>query len=108
MELAADYLDKGLMKALDFFVCFAKLAPLKFVDYLRDKYRENPSDNLQTKLSKKYCLANEQMQNSILELIISLGEGLKLKENLDFFMGTFFASVFANCREAKPLLNLVS
>ena len=51
-------MDKGLVKAFDFFVFFAKLAPLKFVDYLKNKYRENPSDNLHTKLSKKYCLGN--------------------------------------------------
>lgn len=59
-------MDKGLLKSFDFFVFFAKLAPLKFVDYLKNKYRENPSDNLHTKLSKKYCLGNEQIQSSIL------------------------------------------
>lgn len=31
MELATDYFDKGLLKALDFFNCFAKLAPNKVV-----------------------------------------------------------------------------
>ena len=73
MELTTEYMDKGLYKALDFFVCFAKLAPFKFVEYLKNKYRENPSDNLHTKLSKKYCLGNDQVQNSILELLVSLG-----------------------------------
>ena len=58
MELATDFLDKGTPKALDFFNCFAQLTPQKFFDYLKTRYRESPSDNLHTKLSRKYCLGN--------------------------------------------------
>ena len=39
MELATDYMDKGVTKALDFFNCYAQLTPLKFVEYLKTKYR---------------------------------------------------------------------
>ena len=52
-------------------------------------------------------MGDETVQSLILELLVSLSEGLRLKENLDFFMGTFFASVFANCKEPRPILNLV-
>lgn len=31
MELATDYMDKGVLKALDFFNCFAQLTPQKFI-----------------------------------------------------------------------------
>jgi hypothetical protein len=44
----------------------------------------------------------------ILDLIKNLAEALKSKENLDFFMGTFFASVFACCKEVRPILNVFS
>ena len=69
MELATQYMDKGITKALDFFNCFARLTPFKFVEHLKAKYRESPSDNLHAKLSKKYCLGNETVQSGILELI---------------------------------------
>lgn len=108
MGLATEYLDKGLTKALDFFNCFARLNPFKFVEYLKTKYRESPSDNLHAKLSKKYCLGNEDVQSGILELIQNISEALKVKENLDFFMGTFFASIFSNCKDPKPVLNVLS
>ena len=91
-------MDKGLIRALDFLNCLAKMAPVKMVNYLKDKYRSTPANNLHTKLSKKFCTGNEQVQSVILEIVKGLSEGLKVKENLDFFMGTFFASVFGNCR----------
>jgi hypothetical protein len=69
VEMAAEDLDRGILKALDFLVCLAQCAPLKFMDYLKLKYRERPSDNLHLKLSKKYCLGSEQMQSSILEMV---------------------------------------
>lgn len=108
LEMATDYLDRGILKALDFFNCLAQLAPEKFMEYLRRVYRERPSDNLHTKLAKKYCLGSDQMQSCILELVKNLAESFKNKENLDFFMGTFFATVFGNCKEKKAVLNVVS
>jgi hypothetical protein len=66
MEMATEYLDRGIIKALDFFNCLAQLTPSKFIEYLKLKYRERPSDNLQIKLSKKYSLGTDQMQSSIL------------------------------------------
>ncbi len=108
MEMSTEYLDRGILKALDFFNCLAQLSPSKFIDYLKITYREKPSDNLHMKLSKKYCLGSDQMQASILELIKNLAQGFKNKENLDFFMGTFFATVFGCCKEMKAVLSVVS
>lgn len=77
--MATDFLDRGVLKSLDFFNCFAQLASFKFMDYLKCKYRESPTDNLHTKLSKKYCFGNEQIQAGILELLKNLSECFKVK-----------------------------
>lgn len=108
MDMAVEYLDQGILKALDFFNCLAQLAPNKFIEYLKTGFREKPSESLHSKLAKKYCLGSEPIQNKILELIQNLGETFKNKENLDFLIGTFLTTVFGCCPEAKAVLNVVS
>jgi predicted metal-binding protein len=39
MEMATDFMERGVLKALDFFNCLAQLVPLKFIEYLKTKYR---------------------------------------------------------------------
>lgn len=108
IEMATEFLDRGILKALDFFGCLAQLVPAKFVEFLKLKYRERPMDNLHMKLSKKYCVGSEQMQTAILEIVKNLGDSLRDKENLDFFIGTFFASVFNCCKEMKAVLAVLA
>lgn len=67
--MASDFLDRGIVKSLDFLICLAQSSPNKLVEYLKLKYREQPADNLHIKLSKKYCVGSEEMQNSILEVV---------------------------------------
>ena len=64
------------------------------MEYLRKKFRESPSNNLQIKLAKKFVSGNESNQKDIIDIIKYLGESFKVKENVDFFMGTFFAYIF--------------
>ena len=56
--MAAEYLDRGIYRAIDFFVCLAQSSPHKFIEYLKLKYRESPSDNLHIKLCRKYNMGN--------------------------------------------------
>jgi hypothetical protein len=65
LEMATSYLDLNLVRSLSFFICLAQVSSTKFIDYLRTKYREHPSENLQIKLSKKFCLGSEEMQTDI-------------------------------------------
>ena len=101
-------MERGSTRVLEFFNGLALATPVKFVDYLKVKYREKPSDNLHLKLSKKYCTSNEQTQILILDLIRNFSESFKNKENVDFFMGTFIASVFGCCKDSKGILLVVS
>lgn len=48
------------------------------------------------------------MQASIVEIVKSLGECFRVKENLDFFIGTFFTYVFECCNDERALLVLLS
>jgi hypothetical protein len=59
LTMAISILDQNIPKSLDFLNCLVQASPLKFLDYLKDKYRESPADNLHSKLAKKYCLGTE-------------------------------------------------
>lgn len=56
LKMAATILDQNIPKAVDFLHCLVQVCPQKFMEYLKEKYRESPSDNLHSKLAKKYCL----------------------------------------------------
>lgn len=58
MEMIDYAFDKNLVESLDFLICLAKCDSFKFINYLKLKYREQPSNNLHQKLTKKYCSAN--------------------------------------------------
>lgn len=59
MKLTIEMMDLNIAKSIDFFNCLAQANPLKFLEYLKEKFREKPSDNLHLKLAKKYCLGTE-------------------------------------------------
>ena len=89
-----DIMDQNIPKALDFFSCLVLVNPNKFLEYLKEKFREMPADNLHSKLAKRYCLGTEELQCSIIDIIKTLADCFKIKENLDFYIGTFFTYVF--------------
>lgn len=94
IKMIIGIMDQNIPKALDFFACLVLVNPNKFLEYLKEKFREMPADNLHSKLAKRYCLGTEELQCSIIDIIKTLGECFKIKENLDFYIGTFFTYVF--------------
>lgn len=62
LKMAAAILDQNIPKAVDFLHCLVQVNPQKFIEYLKEKYRESPSDNLHSKLAKKYCLGTNELQ----------------------------------------------
>ena len=59
LKMVVAILDQNIPKALDFLNCLVQANPPKFLEYLTEKYRESPSDNLHSKLATKYCLGTD-------------------------------------------------